>query len=86
MPLSSSLARATLIKSALILGAVSLISCKALIAPNATTEVYKLRSGNYSVDKTHTRVLFKVNHLIHNLIHINDESIVERITTAYIIS
>lgn len=63
MPLSSSLARATLIKSALILGAVSLISCKALIASNATTELYKLPSGNYSVDKTHTRVLFKVNHL-----------------------
>lgn len=63
MTLSSSLVPSKLIKSAIVLSALLLISCKALIAPNATTELYNLRSGNYIVDKTHTRVLFKVNHL-----------------------
>lgn len=40
-----------------------LIGCKSFITPNATSDLHKLRPGNYTVDKTHTRVLFKVNHL-----------------------
>ncbi len=53
----------TYLKTGLIFSLILLVGCRSFIAPNATSEVYKLRSGNYTVDKTHTRVLFKVNHL-----------------------
>jgi polyisoprenoid-binding protein YceI len=63
MPLPYSLIIKTVFKAALVIGMLLLISCKALITPNSTTELYNLRPGNYSVDKSHTRVLFKVDHL-----------------------
>ena len=63
MPSFYSFIIATVFKAALIIGTLSLISCKALITPNSTTELYNLRPGNYSVDKSHTRVLFKLDHL-----------------------
>lgn len=42
---------------------LTLCGCIALITPNVKTELYELRSGDYKVDKTHTTVLFKVNHM-----------------------
>ncbi len=63
MSLSYSSTKAIVINTALFISALTLVSCKALITPNSTTELYNLPMGNYSVDKSHTRVLFKVDHL-----------------------
>lgn len=40
-----------------------LAGCQSLITPNRTTQLHEFRSGNYQIDKTHARVIFKVNHL-----------------------
>lgn len=41
----------------------SLNGCAAWLAPKVNTELLQLRSGEYSLDKTHARLLFKVQHL-----------------------
>lgn len=63
MPSSYLLTKINAIKIVLAVGILALAGCKAMIATNATTELYNLRPGNYTVDKSHTRVLFKVDHL-----------------------
>lgn len=53
-----------LIKSACSIAMVLALSgCIAWLAPNVQTEVIKLKAGQYSLDKSHTSVLFKVDHL-----------------------
>lgn len=37
--------------------------CASLVRPNYTQELVKLRPGNYSLDKTHAYVNFKIGHL-----------------------
>jgi len=41
----------------------SLSACVSWLAPNVQTEIVKLKAGQYSLDKSHTAVLFKVDHL-----------------------
>jgi polyisoprenoid-binding protein YceI len=43
--------------------AVLLNACGTLIQPKVKTGIVELKKGNYQLDKTHTSVLFKVNHM-----------------------
>ena len=38
-------------------------ACISLLAPNVQSEVGRLKAGQYALDKTHTTVLFKIEHL-----------------------
>ena len=49
--------------SLVVLSAVFLTSCDRLLTPGFNTEIAELRSGQYTVDKDHAALLFKVNHL-----------------------
>ena len=40
-----------------------LCACAALVTPRLNTDIKTLRPGQYALDKQHTTVLFKVNHL-----------------------
>lgn len=40
-----------------------LTGCVSWLAPKVESEVVKLRPGQYTLDKTHTTVLFKIQHL-----------------------
>ena len=42
---------------------VLLTGCVSWLAPKVEPDVVKLRSGEYSLDKSHTTVLFKIRHL-----------------------
>jgi len=42
---------------------LTLSSCASLLAPDVTVDIAKLRAGQYSLDKTHASLLFKVQHL-----------------------
>jgi len=50
-----------LLLSLIILGLLT--SCVSLITPDVQSDVRKLKSGNYALDKTHGSVLFKIKHL-----------------------
>ena len=51
-------------KSIVILISVLLLSaCTALITPTVEKTVTKLDGGNYTIDPTHSRVIFKIGHL-----------------------
>ena len=41
----------------------SLSACVAWLAPQVKTELVELRPGQYQLDKTHARLLFKIQHL-----------------------
>ena len=41
----------------------SLMSCGYLLRPSLNTELKSVRLGSYAVDKAHTTILFKVNHM-----------------------
>jgi len=42
---------------------VFLIGCERALTPDFDTEIVEMRSGQYSLDKDHATLLFKVNHL-----------------------
>jgi len=42
---------------------LGLNACVAWLAPNVKTELIELKSGQYQLDKTHARLLFKIQHL-----------------------
>lgn len=42
---------------------MSMTACVSLITPTVQSEVSKLKSGQYSLDKSHASLLFKVRHL-----------------------
>jgi len=42
---------------------LALSGCISWLAPKVETELVKLKAGEYSLDKSHTTVLFKVQHL-----------------------
>lgn len=46
-----------------LLSSFLLSACVSLITPTVQPELAKLKAGAYSLDKTHARLLFKVNHL-----------------------
>ena len=47
-----------------ILGIATLMTgCVSWLAPKVESEIVKLRPGQYSLDKSHTTVLFKIQHL-----------------------
>ncbi len=46
-----------------LLVALSLCSCSALVRPGFSTELSKLRTGTYRIDPLHSAVLFKVKHM-----------------------
>jgi len=50
-------------KTVLLLMLGLLSGCVSWLAPNVEAELVKLKSGEYSLDKTHTTVLFKIDHL-----------------------
>lgn len=48
----------------LVLGCAALLaSCDRLVSPDFSTEVQELRTGQYTLDKDHATLLFKVDHL-----------------------
>lgn len=42
---------------------VLLVSCDRVLTPDFDTELVEMRSGQYTLDKDHASLLFKVNHL-----------------------
>jgi len=50
-------------KVALILTLLLLTACVSLITPKVQSNVSKLKAGQYSLDKSHASLLFKVRHL-----------------------
>jgi len=50
-------------KVALILTLLLLTACVSLITPKVQSDVSKLKAGQYSLDKSHASLLFKVRHL-----------------------
>ncbi len=51
------------IRAVVMVSLIGLAACTSLLTPDVKTELYELRSGNYQIDPSHARVLFKVNHL-----------------------
>lgn len=51
------------LKIILLLVTVFLSSCTSLLMPKVATEVSTLRAGEYSLDRAHATLLFKVQHL-----------------------
>lgn len=49
--------------STVLLVLVSLTACVSLITPTVESDVSKLKAGQYSLDKSHGSLLFKVRHL-----------------------
>ena len=47
----------------ILLCSVLLSSCDRVLTPDFDTELVEMRSGQYTLDKEHATVLFKVNHL-----------------------
>lgn len=48
----------------LVLGCAALLaSCDRLVSPDFSTDVQELRTGQYTLDKDHATLLFKVDHL-----------------------
>jgi polyisoprenoid-binding protein YceI len=43
--------------------AIALSGCVSLITPSVQEDLVELKSGGYSLDKTHARLLFKIRHL-----------------------
>ena len=42
---------------------VSLCGCASLLAPKVESEIINLKAGQYTLDKSHTTVLFKIKHM-----------------------
>lgn len=50
-------------KSLIVIVVVLLSGCISWLAPKVEAEIIKLKPGQYSLDKSHTSVLFKIQHL-----------------------
>lgn len=49
--------------SLVLLSSALLVSCDRLLTPDFNTDITELRSGQYTLDKDHAALLFKINHL-----------------------
>lgn len=52
-----------LFRLTLLIVVLALSACVSLLAPKVESQVVNLRAGQYSLDKTHATILFKVQHL-----------------------
>lgn len=53
----------TILKASLIASIISLSGCLSWITPTVNTDITTLKSGDYQLDKSHARLLFKISHL-----------------------
>lgn len=49
--------------AALLAGAILLVACDRIFTPDFETEIVEMKSGQYTLDKDHASLFFKVNHL-----------------------
>ena len=52
-----------LVKVMLLTSTLFFSSCSSLLQPSLETSALKIRQANYSLDKTHAALLFKINHM-----------------------